>query len=54
MYGKFLGNCWYNGMKNDIMKFVPKCQNSKQVKVKYVKPNGLAQELVYRHGWKNI
>ena len=32
---------WWDGMMNDIVDFVEKCYNFKQVKAKHLKPGGL-------------
>ncbi|KAH0689255.1 hypothetical protein KY289_016613 [Solanum tuberosum] len=36
---------WWNGMKRDIVDFVSRCPNCKQVKVEYQKPGGMTQEI---------
>ena len=36
---------WWNYMKRDIVDFVSKCPNRKQVKVEHQKPGGMTQEI---------
>ena len=45
----------WEGLKKDIMEFVTKCPNCKQVNVEHQKPGGLLQKVqVHTSKWEDI
>ena len=45
---------WWEGLKGDIVEFVEKCLNCKQMKVKHQKTGGLLQEIQVTWKWEDI
>ena len=55
MYHDLIVIYWWDGMKNEIADYVPKCPNFQQVKAKYLIPCGLTHVIeVLTWKWEDI